>query len=72
MGSKVKAYLRAEAKRTKRTLTAAIGKALQTITQPHRQVNREPLKWSVLQQVLKFHSYPAGSHYVAPLGYIAG
>ena len=33
MWSKVKAYLRTEAKRTKRTLTTAIGKALQTITQ---------------------------------------
>ena len=32
MWSKVKAYLRAEAKRTKRTLTTAIGKALQAIT----------------------------------------
>lgn len=31
MWSKVKAYLRAEAKRTKRTLTTAIGKALETI-----------------------------------------
>lgn len=32
MWSKVKAYLRAEAKRTTRTLTTAIGKALKTIT----------------------------------------
>ena len=32
MWSKVKTYLRAEAKRTKRTLTTAIGKALQSIT----------------------------------------
>jgi len=32
MWSKVKAYLRAEGKRTKQTLTTAIGKALTTIT----------------------------------------
>ena len=31
-GSKVKASLRTEAKRTKRTLTTAVGKSLQTVT----------------------------------------